>query len=112
MVCNEYSSLDSLCHDITGDAVLLSMFRAEGVTPIPCPFKSPPYTFSYNRGTGDCSMPQSRADSCTDESRLLLTYSACHDISGTESSGIYVWNKKIILSLIHMCTAVLLHMYI
>uniref|UniRef100_A0A1B6D3A2 Ig-like domain-containing protein n=1 Tax=Clastoptera arizonana TaxID=38151 RepID=A0A1B6D3A2_9HEMI len=86
MVLKDYHSLDSLCHDITGDAVLLSMFRAEGAIPIPCPFKSPPYSFSYNRGNGDCDT-MSKIDSCTDESRLLFTYLACVDVVGTESSG-------------------------
>lgn len=55
--------------------------------PIPCPFKSAPFTFSYNRGTGDCSSPVSKAESCTDDSRLVLKYQACPDVSATESNG-------------------------
>jgi len=78
-------SLDELCHDITGDQPLLSMFRAEDATFIPCPFKSPPYRFQYSRGsTADCVVPHSRIDSCTDDSRLLMKFAACPDIPGTE----------------------------
>lgn len=80
------SSLEALCSEIGGDGTMYSMFRSENAVPIPCPFKAPPYTFSYNRGSGDCNVPQSRIDSCTDDSRLLLRYAACTDVSGTESS--------------------------
>lgn len=80
------TSLEALCSDIRGDAGLHSMFRSENAVPIPCPFKAPPYNFSYNRGSGECSAPQSRIDSCTDDSRLLLRYAACTDVQGTESS--------------------------
>lgn len=88
MICEEpHASLEDLCSEIGGDAGLNSMFRSENAVPIPCPFKAPPYNFSYNRGSGECSAPQSRIDSCTDDSRLLLRYAACTDIVGTESSG-------------------------
>ncbi|KAJ0182985.1 hypothetical protein K1T71_000961 [Dendrolimus kikuchii] len=55
--------------------------------PVPqkCPFHPSPFTFTYNRGTGDCVNPPSRAESCTDDSRLLLRYTACPDMPGTES---------------------------
>lgn len=96
-MCNDYSddagnclpseSLDELCHDITGDQPLLSMFRADNASTIPCPFKSPPYKFSYNRGSGECSQ-NSRIDSCTDDSKLLIYFAACPDVPGTESGGI------------------------
>lgn len=87
MICEEsHGSLEALCSEIGGDAGLNSMFRSENAVPIPCPFKAPPYNFSYNRGSGECSSPQSRIDSCTDDSRLLLRYAACTDLSGTESS--------------------------
>lgn len=87
MICEvSHGSLEELCSEIGGDAGLYSMFRSENAVPIPCPFKTPPYNFSYNRGSGECSVPQSRIDSCTDDSRLLLRYAACTDVLGTESS--------------------------
>lgn len=55
--------------------------------PVPCPFKSAPFTFSYSRGTGDCKDPPSKAESCTDDSRLVLKYQACPDVDSTESYG-------------------------
>lgn len=54
--------------------------------PVPCPFKAAPFTFTYNRGSGECSNPPSRAESCTDDSRLVLKYQACPDIQSTESN--------------------------
>ncbi|KAG8327812.1 hypothetical protein J6590_009614 [Homalodisca vitripennis] len=83
--CLTYDSLEELCHDIMADQSLLSMFRADDASTIPCPFKSPPYKFSYNRGSGDCSFPSSRIDSCTDDSKLLMYFAACPDVTGTES---------------------------
>ncbi|XP_066991196.2 uncharacterized protein [Anabrus simplex] len=84
--CDERQSLDAMCAQITGDAILFSMLRAESPHgPVKCPF-SGPFTFTYNRGMGECSNPVSRIDSCTDESRLLLRYQACPDVSGTEST--------------------------
>lgn len=80
--------LQDFCFDITGDAALYSMFRKyPEAKPIPCPFKNAPFTFSYNRGTGDCNNPPSKAESCTDDSRLVLKYQACPDVSSTESNG-------------------------
>ncbi|XP_066144281.1 uncharacterized protein [Euwallacea fornicatus] len=83
--CEGKDSLTEICSRIVGDAALYSMFRKyPEVKPIECPFKSAPFTFGYNRGTGDCSYPQSRAESCTDDSRLVLKYQACPDVPSTE----------------------------
>lgn len=77
-----------VCSAISGDALLHSMFRKyPEAKPIPCPFKSAPFTFSYNKGSGDCSSPVSKAESCTDDSRLVLKYQACPDVTATESYG-------------------------
>lgn len=85
--CDVRDSLDNLCGQITGDATLYSMFRSDA-GPTECPFRGgPPFTFTYNRGYGECINPVSRVDSCTDESRLLLRYQACPDVPGTESTG-------------------------
>ncbi|XP_050546944.1 uncharacterized protein LOC126908689 [Daktulosphaira vitifoliae] len=82
--CNEKGNLKTICSLITGDALLYSMFRESG-NPMPCPFK-PPYTFTYNRGHGDCKNPVSTVDACTQDSRLLIRYQACPDIEGSEST--------------------------
>uniref|UniRef100_A0A6P7EZZ2 Uncharacterized protein LOC114324512 n=1 Tax=Diabrotica virgifera virgifera TaxID=50390 RepID=A0A6P7EZZ2_DIAVI len=80
-------SLAEICQMITGDAPLYSLFRKHPeAKPINCPFKSAPFTFSYNRMTGDCSNPPSKAESCTDDSRLVLKYQACPDVPSTESN--------------------------
>lgn len=50
-----------------------------------CPFRGP-FTFTYNRGHGECRNPVSSIDACTDDSRLLLSYQACPDVYGTESA--------------------------
>lgn len=85
--CDLRASLDQMCGQITGDASLFSMFRAEPAGgPVPCPFKGAPFTFTYNRGSGECGSPVSRVDSCTNESQLLLRYQACPDVHGTEST--------------------------
>ncbi|CAG4967798.1 unnamed protein product [Colias eurytheme] len=85
--CSLKDSLSSICDEISGDAPLYSMFRKEpSPTPQPCPFHPAPFTFTYNKGTGDCTYPPSRAESCTDDSRLLLRYMACPDVPGTESN--------------------------
>lgn len=74
------------------------MFRKyPEVGTIPCPFKSAPFSFIYNRGTGDCKEPLSRAESCTDDSRLVLKYQACTDVPSTESNGKYLIRVTIIL---------------
>lgn len=85
--CGQRDYLSSMCESITGDAALYSMFRKDPLPqPEACPFRPAPFTFTYNRGTGDCANPPSRAESCTDESRLLLRYMACPDVPGTESN--------------------------
>lgn len=50
-------------------------------------FSLGPYTFTYNRGHGECKNPVSNIESCTEDSRLLLSFQACPDVSGTESTG-------------------------
>lgn len=80
-------SVQELCSGISGDAALYSMFRKHPeVKPVACPFKSAPFMFSYSRGTGDCTNPPSKAESCTDDSRLVLKYQACPDLPSTESN--------------------------
>ncbi|KAK8722897.1 hypothetical protein OTU49_012111, partial [Cherax quadricarinatus] len=83
-LCEPSRDLASLCAQITGDALLFSMFRRDA-PPAPCPFKGP-LTFSYTRGHGQCGVPASSVDSCTSDSRLLFKYQACPDVQGTESS--------------------------
>jgi len=46
-----------------------------------------PFIFTYNRGHGECKSPVSNIESCTEESRLLLSFQACPDVQGTESTG-------------------------
>lgn len=75
-----------MSESITLDESLFSMFRMNA-RPIPCPFAGPPFTFSYFRGRGTCQVPENQAESCTDESKLLLKYQACPDIEGTESTS-------------------------
>uniref|UniRef100_A0A1B6EC96 Ig-like domain-containing protein n=1 Tax=Clastoptera arizonana TaxID=38151 RepID=A0A1B6EC96_9HEMI len=82
--CDSRQSLDTLCSEITGDAPLFSMFRYDAA-PTSCPFR-PPFVFTYNRGSGDCRYPVSRADACTEDSRLLLRYQACPDVLNSEST--------------------------
>lgn len=74
------------------------MFRSEPkAEPEECPFKGAPFTFTYSRGQGDCTNPPSRAESCTDDSRLILKYQACPDIRAAESTGVYIFFINIIL---------------
>ncbi|XP_076029186.1 uncharacterized protein LOC143018042 [Oratosquilla oratoria] len=82
--CDRRESLETLCRQLTGDALLYSMFRLD-TEPVACPF---PHTFffTYNRGYGDCSYPVSTVDSCTEDWRLLFRYQACPDVQGTEST--------------------------
>ncbi|KAF2366557.1 hypothetical protein FHG87_002685 [Trinorchestia longiramus] len=75
--------LKSLCHGITGDAMLFSMFRLSA-SPISCPFRGP-LTFTYSRNLQECAHPVSQVDSCADDSRLLLRFQACADVPGSES---------------------------
>ncbi|KAF6197983.1 hypothetical protein GE061_007728 [Apolygus lucorum] len=80
------SSLDSLslCSQITGDALLYSMFRQNAI-PLACPFTGY-HTFFYNRGHGECNTLASTMEPCTQDSRLLLRYQACPDVYGSESA--------------------------
>ncbi|KAG7172358.1 hypothetical protein Hamer_G009734, partial [Homarus americanus] len=75
--------LPRLCRDITGDAMLYSMFRLNS-EPVACPFHGP-LTFTYSRGYGECEHPVSQVDSCADDSRLLFRHQACADVPGSES---------------------------
>lgn len=96
--CHNRESLPTLCSLITGDALLYSMFR-ENAAPVPCPFRGP-FTFTYNRGHGECRSPVSSIDTCTEDSRLLLSYQACPDVHASESAGknedtvIYLYRKR------------------
>lgn len=48
--CDKKGPLNVICEDISGDAPLFSMFRQDPPPKAqPCPFKSAPFTFSYNR---------------------------------------------------------------
>ncbi|KAF7281965.1 hypothetical protein GWI33_003831 [Rhynchophorus ferrugineus] len=82
--CHSRDALPTLCSLITGDALLYSLFR-ENATPVQCPFRGP-FTFTYNRGHGECRSPVSNIDTCTEDSKLLLSYQACPDIYGSEST--------------------------
>ncbi|CAH0554798.1 unnamed protein product [Brassicogethes aeneus] len=82
--CHSREALPHLCSMITGDALLFSLFR-ENALPEPCPFRGP-FTFTYNRGHGECKFPVSSIDSCTDDSKLLMGYQACPDVLGSEST--------------------------
>ena len=62
------------------------MFRVNS-KPIPCPFSGPSFTFTYDKGFGECTMPISLGEKCTDESKLLLKYQACPDIERSESNS-------------------------
>ncbi|BET02301.1 Hypothetical protein NTJ_15118 [Nesidiocoris tenuis] len=81
--CSPVDSL-SLCSQITGDALLYSMFRQNAIA-LPCPFTGY-HTFFYNRGHGECNTLASTMEPCTQDSRLLLRYQACPDVSGSESA--------------------------
>ncbi|XP_034234536.1 uncharacterized protein LOC117641381 [Thrips palmi] len=85
--CKDYGdqNIEQLCGDVHSDNPLHSMFRKQPKDgPVRCPFAHPPYTFSYNKGTGDCQSPVSRVDSCMDSSRLLIRNAACADVAGTQ----------------------------
>ena len=111
--CKGRETLQNLCEQIAGDALLYSLFK-ENADPVKCPlrgrfrfdhplagslkfFNSPlfvcvqsgPFTFTYNRGHGECKNPVSNIESCTEDSRLLLNLQACPDVPGTESTGLF-----------------------
>ena len=92
----DYTNLEEMCVNIKSDDTLYSMFR-ENSKPIPCPFTGQSFTFTYDKGYGECSMPISLGEKCTDESKLLLKYQACPDIERSESNTeelqcLAVWN--------------------
>ncbi|XP_076221322.1 uncharacterized protein LOC116424529 isoform X2 [Nomia melanderi] len=83
--CTAYSpkpSLDEMCRNLATDTSLISLFRI-GATPMPCPFKGP-MEFTYSRGEDECRSPMSTAETCTQESRLLLRYQACANVPASE----------------------------
>ncbi|XP_075152873.1 argus isoform X2 [Haematobia irritans] len=82
--CKGRETLQNLCDQIPGDALLYSLFR-ESADPVKCPLKGP-FIFTYNRGNGECKSPVSNIESCTEDSRLLLSFQACPDVVGTEST--------------------------
>ncbi|CRK89436.1 CLUMA_CG003182, isoform D [Clunio marinus] len=84
MGCRGRETLQNLCDQIPGDALLYSMFKVDA-EPIKCPIRGP-FTFTYNRGHGECKNPVSNIDSCTEDSRMLLSFQACPDVQGTEST--------------------------
>ncbi|KAK9506082.1 hypothetical protein O3M35_008080 [Rhynocoris fuscipes] len=64
------------------------MFRVDAKQ-VTCPFKSPPFAVEYSKGHGECGRegePPSRAESCTDDTRLVLRFQACPDVPGTEAA--------------------------
>ncbi|XP_076352779.1 uncharacterized protein LOC143248246 [Tachypleus tridentatus] len=81
--CSPTSDLEEKCGEISGDALLHSMFRMN-TTPVPCPFEGF-FTFSYNRGHGECTHPVSTVDSCTDDSHLFFKFQACTNVRNSES---------------------------
>ncbi|XP_023227415.1 uncharacterized protein LOC111627947 [Centruroides sculpturatus] len=77
-------SIALICKKINGDALLFSMFRLN-TPPVPCPFEGP-YVFSYSQGGHkECSDPPSTVDTCTENSRLLFKFQACHFVLVSES---------------------------
>ncbi|XP_076668912.1 uncharacterized protein LOC143369187 isoform X2 [Andrena cerasifolii] len=93
---SERTNLEDICSKIKSDDTLYSMFRVNS-KPIPCPFSGPSFTFTYDKGYGECAMPISLGEKCTDESKLLLKYQACPDVKRSESNTeelqcLAVWN--------------------
>lgn len=80
--CVKRAQLSKICGQIAGDANLYSMFRVDS-QPMECPFGGS-YLFSYNRGAGECSWPQSHLEGCTDPTRLVFYYQACPNVVGSE----------------------------
>ncbi|OAD57435.1 hypothetical protein WN48_01986 [Eufriesea mexicana] len=76
-------TLSSICKELTSDTILVSLFRT-GAAPMPCPFKGP-LEFTYSHGDKECKSPLSAAETCTQESRLLLRYQACPNVLTSES---------------------------
>lgn len=85
--CHEkQATLNEMCTSIKSDDTLYSMFRVNS-KPIPCPFSGSSFTFTYDKGFGECAAPISLGEKCTDESKLLLKYQACPDIKRSESNS-------------------------
>lgn len=81
MLYDDHALLDSVCSHIYGDAQLESLFRLE--TPsIECPINGQ-FSFTYD----SCKEPQSSLDSCIDKKQLNFKFSACPDITGSESKS-------------------------
>lgn len=81
MLYDDHTLLDSVCSHIYGDAQLESLFRLE--TPaIECPINGQ-FSFTYD----NCKEPQSSLDSCIDKKQLNFKFSACSDITGSESKS-------------------------
>ena len=72
---------------IAGDSPMYSMIRRAGV-PEPCPFHGP-HTFSYAKGGAGapCVFPESYLDTCSDRTQLHLSFQACTDVQGSETSA-------------------------
>ncbi|OAD52163.1 hypothetical protein WN48_02766, partial [Eufriesea mexicana] len=92
----QQATLDEMCTSIKSDDTLYSMFRVNS-KPIPCPFSGSSFTFTYDKGFGECAAPISLGEKCTDESKLLLKYQACPDIKRSESNTeelqcLAIWN--------------------
>ncbi|XP_076684743.1 uncharacterized protein LOC143377407 [Andrena cerasifolii] len=75
-------SLRSKCNDLPSDGSLISLFRTSAA-PMPCPFKGP-LEFTYSHGEEECNSPSSTAETCTQDSRLLLRYQACANVHNSE----------------------------
>ena len=87
--CSKRANLAKVCGNIAGDANLYTLFRVDG-RPIECPFgKDNGFTFSYNRGKGECSWPESQLEPCTDPESLVLHYQACPNVQGSELMSKY-----------------------
>lgn len=83
----EEVSLSAKCSTLTSDAILISLFR-NNAAQLPCPIKGP-LEFTYSVNEGECNSPRSRAEACTQDSRLLLRYQACANVHSSESVGQY-----------------------
>lgn len=105
--CTTGSSEPSLltqCSTLTSDATLISLFRSNAA-PLPCPIKGP-LEFTYSQGEGECNWPRSRAEACTQDSRLLLRYQACANVHSSESVGQY--SPRVITTVL-TCDKFILH---
>lgn len=88
-------SLSAKCSTLTSDAILISLFR-NNAAQLPCPIKGP-LEFTYSVNEGECNSPRSRAEACTQDSRLLLRYQACANVHSSESVGQYSCSTVITL---------------